>query len=334
MRILVLGAGRMGAIRVEDLAADPRVESVLIANRTDARGAELAARFGAQHVTWDEALSLPVDATVVAVGTEAHGSLLNDVLKKGTPVLCEKPIALTLEHTQQAIDLAIQHGTELQIGFQRRFDPEIRLVHDRIRDGKVGILYSMTMTAHDHTPSRREFISGSGGIFRDMHVHDLDLVSWLTNSEIESVYATKAVRAQHQYAEFDDADVSSILAVTKNGVQVLITGTRHDALGQDVRLEVHGTLDSVSAGLNERTPLHYMEIGRESSAHPYTGFVDRFRAAFREETRAFVDLVQGEASNACPGSSALESLRAAIACEESVARGMPVQLAEIDAARY
>jgi myo-inositol 2-dehydrogenase/D-chiro-inositol 1-dehydrogenase len=148
------------------------------------------------------------------------------------------------------------------------------------------------------------------------------------------VYATKDVRAQHQYAEFDDADVSSILAVTANGVQVLITGTRHDAVGQDVRLEVHGSLDSVSAGLNARTPLRTVEGDLGIPADPYTGFVDRFRDAFREETAAFVALAVGEAGNACPPDSALESLRIAIACEESVACGGPVRVADIDPARY
>jgi myo-inositol 2-dehydrogenase/D-chiro-inositol 1-dehydrogenase len=192
----------------------------------------------------------------------------------------------------------------------------------------------MTMTAHDHTPSPREFIAGSGGIFRDMHVHDLDLVRWLSGSEIESVYATSAVRAQHQYAEFDDADVSTILAVTANGVQVTITGTRHDALGQDVRLEVHGSLDSVSAGLNRRTPLRTLEDDLPIGADPYKGFVDRFREAFREETAAFVSLAGGAEGNPCPPDSALESLRAAVACEESVARGVPVLVADIDPERY
>lgn len=334
MRILVLGAGRMGSIRVEDLAADPRVDEVLVANRTESRAADLAARFGAVHVPWSDAPASDVDATVVAVGTDAHGALLDEVLQKGRPVLCEKPIALTLSGTQRAIDLAERSGTALQIGFQRRFDPAIREVHDRIGDGRVGVLYSMTMTAHDHTPSPREFIAGSGGIFRDMHVHDLDLVHWLAGAEVETVYATKAVRAQHQYAEFDDADVSTILAVTTNGVQVMITGTRHDALGQDVRLEVHGSLDSVSAGLNSRTPLRALENDLPIGANPYTGFVDRFRDAFREETAAFVSLAVGESENACPPDSALESLRIAIACEESVALGGPVRVAEIDPARY
>ena len=193
----------------------------------------------------------------------------------------------------------------------------------------------MTMTAHDHTPSPREFIAGSGGIFRDMHVHDLDLVRWLAGAEVETVYATKAVRAQHQYAEFDDADVSTILAVTANGVQVLITGTRHDALGQDVRLEVHGSLDSVSAGLNSRTPLHALEgdLAARRRIRTRASSIASATPSARRQPRSS-RLALGEAGNACPPDSALESLRIAIACEESVARGGPVRVADVDTERY
>lgn len=329
MRVLVIGAGRMGAIRVEDLAADPRVDEVIIANRTSPRADELAARFGARTVPWESAASTPADAVVVAVGTDAHDGLLEAVLPQGRPVLCEKPIALSLAGTQQVITLAETHSTPLQIGFQRRFDDAIRGVHETIDSGQLGTVYSLTMTAHDHTPSPREFIAGSGGIFRDMHVHDFDLVRWLTGSEIETVYATSAVREHRDYAEFGDADVSAITAVTRSGVQVIITGTRHDALGHDVRLEAFGSRDSVSAGLNTRTPLRSVEGELALNENPYRGFVDRFREAFRHETRAFVSLALGEIPNPCPPDSALESLRVAIACEQSVATSAPVRVSDI-----
>ena len=329
MRVLVVGAGRMGAIRVEDLAADPRVDEVLVTNRTEERAATLAARFGARAVPWASATEDHADAVVVAVGTDAHDGLLEAILPHGRPVLCEKPIALTLADTTRIIETAERYDVPLQIGFQRRFDPAIRAVHDDIAAGRLGTLYSLTMTAHDHTPSPREFIAGSGGIFRDMHVHDLDLVRWLTGSEVAMVYATKAVRAHLDYGDFDDADVSAIQAVTDSGVQVIITGTRHDALGHDVRLEAFGSLDSVSAGLNARTPLRTVEGDLAMNARPYSGFVDRFREAFRHETHAFVSLARGEIPNPCPPDSALESLRLAIACEQSVASRAPIVVADV-----
>ena len=123
--------------------------------------------------------------------------------QEGFPVLCEKPIAMTISATEYAIDLAARSRTGLQIGFQRRFDESIRAVHDAINNGSLGTLYSLTMTSRDHTPSAREFIAGSGGIFRDLHVHDFDLVRWLTGSEVETVVATKAVREHMDYADFE-----------------------------------------------------------------------------------------------------------------------------------
>jgi myo-inositol 2-dehydrogenase/D-chiro-inositol 1-dehydrogenase len=185
------------------------------------------------------------------------------------------------------------------------------------------------MTAHDHTPSAREFIAGSGGIFRDMHVHDFDLVRWLTGSEVDRVFATKAVREHLDYADFDDADVSSVIAVTTSGVQVIITGTRHDALGHDIRLEAFGSKDSLSAGLNARTPLRTIEGELVLNNNPYSGFVDRFRDSFRNETQAFVSFVRGDIANPCPPDSELESLRIAIACERSIATGTAVRVSDV-----
>lgn len=331
MRIAVIGAGRMGRIRVEDLVTDTRVSEVVVTNRTDARAHEVAEELGATAVNWSDDALLDADAFVITTGTDTHLDHLTRLLPLGRPLLCEKPIALTLAHTQRAIDLAERHGTPFQIGFQRRFDPGLRAIHDRIADGGLGTLYSLVLTAHDHEPSGRDFIAGSGGIFRDMHVHDFDQVRWLTGEEIAWVHATAAVRQHRQYAEFDDADTAMIIGATTDGMPFSISGTRHDPVGHDVRLEAFGSTDSVAAGLTARTPLHALP---DSDAawdvrDPYRGFVDRFRAAFLNETRAFVSFSLGEIPNPCPPDSALESLRAAIACEQSIRTGSPVTLDRI-----
>lgn len=329
MRVLVIGAGRMGAIRLEDLSNDPKVKKVILTNRNEVKGSALAEKFGAEFVAWQELSGVEVDAYVVAVGTAAHEEVLAAILPKGKPVLCEKPIALTLSGTKAAIDLAARHGAALQIGFQRRFDEAIRKMQRQIASGEIGTLYSITMTAHDFTPSPREFIEGSGGIFRDMHVHDFDLIRWLTGSEVEKVFATKSVLEHTDYADFDDADTSAVLAVTTAGVPIVISGTRHNGLGQDVRLEAFGSKNSISAGLNSRTPLKDLENTLGLNANPYVGFVDRFRDAFRNETSAFVSFAGGEIENPCPADSALESLKIAEACEKSAASGSSVMVAEV-----
>lgn len=331
MRITVIGAGRMGAIRAEDLVADPRVDEVLVANRDDARAADLAARLGATHVPWDAMADIDTDATVVALATDAHAGILASVLRTGRPTLCEKPIALTLEATEAAITVARDHGTTLQVGFQRRFDPGIQAMRTRISAGELGIIYSISLLSHDVAPSGPEFIAGSGGIFRDLHVHDFDILRWLTASEIDTVYATRAVRAHLEYAQFDDADVAVMHLTTTSGVQAVVRGARHDALGHDVRVEAHGSLDSLTAGLTGRTPLRTLDGSLGTNVDPYAGFVDRFREAFRRETAAFVSVVAGTMPNPCPPEAALESLRVAIACELSIASSGPVRVGEVGA---
>ncbi|MDA2975305.1 MAG: Gfo/Idh/MocA family oxidoreductase [Actinomycetota bacterium] len=324
MRIAVVGAGRMGSIRSEDLR--PGVEDLVIFNRSLETGSALASKFQAKAMPLDQLFDQDFDGYVVATATDAHAHWLTRLIEKGKPILCEKPIALTVEETDQIIDLADKHKTEIQIGFQRRFDAGIAKAQQAAVSGQLGVLYQMHMFAHDHEPSTVEFLAGSGGIFRDLHVHDFDLVRWITNSEVVSVYATKAVRVYEQYAVYDDADAALIHLVTQDGTQVSISGTRHNPIGNDVHMEIFGSKDSIAVGVNSRTPINVIEQDIGINQNPYLGFVDRFRAAFRAETQAFLQLVAGELPNPCPPSSAREALRIAIACEEAVATQRAVTL--------
>lgn len=327
-RIMVIGAGRMGAIRVEDLTG--HVGQVLVANRTRQRADDLAAAFGATAIAFERLADERVDGYLLTTSTASHPGLFEALIATGRPILCEKPLALTIDESRNMAHLALAHGTEVQVGFQRRFDPEIAACQRLIASGDVGTLYSMHLVAHDHEPGPAEFIAGSGGIFEDLHVHDFDLVRWLTASEVSSVYATRQLRAFPQYAVIDDGDASLIHLVTDSGVQVAISGTRHDPVGHDVHMEVFGSADSIAVGLGSRAPLHAMAADARFNEHPYRGFVERFRDAFRLETHAFVDLVDGHRPNPCPPQAAIEATRIAHACERSARTGTVVHLADVD----
>jgi myo-inositol 2-dehydrogenase/D-chiro-inositol 1-dehydrogenase len=325
MKIAVIGSGRMGAIRSEDLLADGA--EVTIFNRRDSSADELAKKLGCSAGKYSEIYSETFDGYVVATATNAHVEILNRLLPLGKPILCEKPISLTVEETDAIISTAAKFGTEIQVGFQRRFDPPIANAAAKIVRGEVGTLYSMHMYAHDHQPSTLEFLEGSGSIYRDLHVHDFDLVRWITQSEISKVYATQAVREHQQYAKYDDADVSLISLTTSSGVQVAITGTRHNPVGHDVRLEIFGSKDSLSVGLNRKTPIHDIEREINFDSVRYQGFIERFREAFAKESQAFHQFTKGKIHNPCPPTSAREALRVAIACEESIKSGSAVSIA-------
>ena len=335
MRIVVVGAGRMGVIRAEDLAADGRVDDIVVTNRNAVRAEELASRVGGRTAPWGEWPD--ADAYAVTTATDTHMDLLQQFIPRGKPLLIEKPLAMTLDETDRLIDMS--SDITMQIGFQRRFDQGIRRIKEAIDSGRLGVLYTMTLVAHDKTPGSPDYIAGSGGTFRDMLVHDLDLARWLSNSDIETVYATGAVRNHPDYAAANDHDVVAVHLTMADGLPVLISGTRHDPAGHDIRMEVFGSLDSVSAGLDHRTPIRVAEAGDEpayvetyftgTAADPYKGFMDRFRAAFTTETSAFVDVVRGERANPCPPEASRAALAAAIACEVSAREGRAVAMSEI-----
>ena len=326
MKIAVIGSGRMGAIRAEDLLADGA--DITIFNRRDSSADELAKKLGCSAGKYAEIYSQNFDGYALATATNAHVEILNSLLPLGKPILCEKPISLTVEETDEVISTAAKFGTEIQVGFQRRFDPPIAKAAAKIASGEVGVLYAMHMFAHDHQPSTLEFLEGSGSIYRDLHVHDFDLVRWITQSEIVKVYATQAVREHQQYAKYNDADVSLISLTTVSGVQVAITGTRHNPVGHDVRIEIFGSKDSLAVGLNRKTPIHDIEGEMNFDPVRYKGFIERFREAFAKESQAFHQFTKGEISNPCPPKSAREALRVAIACEESISSGNAVSIAQ------
>ena len=325
MRIAVIGAGRMGALRTEDLVKVGA--EVTVFNRTLAGAKTLADKFNSQHGEISDIQKSKFDGYVVATATDSHIGLLDNLIPLGKPILCEKPISLTVEDTDSVIEVCKKFGTQIQVGFQRRFDPPISKAAKLVASGEVGTLYTMHMYAHDHLPSSLEFLEGSGSIYRDLHVHDFDLIRWITQSEIAKVYATQAVREHQQYAKYNDADVSLISLTTVSGVQVAITGTRHDPVGHDVRIEIFGSKDSLAVGLNRKTPIHDIEGEMNFDPVRYIGFIERFREAFTQESQAFHQFAKGEIANPCPPKSAREALRVAIACEESIKSGSAISIA-------
>jgi myo-inositol 2-dehydrogenase/D-chiro-inositol 1-dehydrogenase len=314
VRIAVVGSGRIGAYRADWLRRSPDVDEVLVGS----------VRAG----TVEAALDAGVDAAVISSATPEHARHIALCAERGLPMLCEKPISLTLAETAAAIERA---GSLLQVSFQRRFDPGFAEAKRLVETGALGTLYSIRMGSFDHEPSPEHFIPGSGGIVRDLQIHDVDAARWLTGLEVESVYATGAVRRWKRFARHGDLDSSVLVLTMADGLPVVATGTRHDPRGYDVRLELLGSGDSIAVGLGSRTPLRSVEDdGPELPGPPYTGFLERFERAFDEEMRAWLEFVEGRRENPCPGVEALHALRVAIACNRSRDERRVVSVAEVE----
>jgi myo-inositol 2-dehydrogenase / D-chiro-inositol 1-dehydrogenase len=330
MKVGLLGAGRIGALHAGLLAGDPRVQEILVGDADPQRAESVSAKVGGRSGTIEDILRSGPDAVVIAASTAAHAPLILASVEAGIPAFCEKPIALGYDDTVEVVEAVESSGAVLQIGFQRRFDPGYAEARRLVEGGELGTIYSVRLATHDPEPPPEEYIATSGGIFRDLHIHDFDVLRWLTGAEADEVYATGSVRSFDFFGTHGDVDTSAALIIMQDGTVAVLTGGRHDPLGYDVRAEVFGSRDSVAVGVDARTPLRSVEPGvppSEKAAYP--NFQDRFLDAYRAELKYFLSLARGETENPCTARDALEALRIAMAADLSLAEHRPVRVAEV-----
>jgi myo-inositol 2-dehydrogenase / D-chiro-inositol 1-dehydrogenase len=330
MRVGLLGAGRIGSLHAGILADRPEVDALLVGDVDAGRAEVLAGKLGAENGTIDEVLNSGPDAVVIAASTSAHADLIRAAVEAGIPAFCEKPIALGYEETLEIVEKIESAGAVLQIGFQRRFDAGYVEAKRLIDEGALGTLYSVRLATHDPEPPHEGYIPVSGGIFRDLHIHDFDVLRWLTSSEVDGVCTTGSVRKFDVFAKYGDVDTSAALLTMDDGVVAVLTGGRQDPLGYDVRTEIFGSGDSITVGLDGRTPLRSVEPGvPPPKEEAYQNFQVRFEDAYRAELGHFLRLVREEAENPCTARDALEALRVAMAADLSLAERRPVWLSEV-----
>ncbi len=328
MRVGLIGAGRIGAFHGQTLADHPEVSEIIVTDPLLERAEVVASEIGAE-VTADAAAMIGrIDAMVVAAATGVHAEMMLLAADAGIPVFCEKPIAVDLETTDEVVERVRVAGVPAQIGFQRRFDAGYRRAKDLVDTGGLGHVYSMRTTTHDYDPPPPGY--HDTGIFRDTQIHDLDIIRFVTSQEVTSVYADGHTVTTEEFGEDRPVDTGVVVLSLTDGTRAIMSGVRHDPLGHDVRMELFGTRDSVSVGLEPRLPLRSLEPGVPGPEQPTPKtFLDRFAPAYREEIGAFIEVAQGRMASPCTPADAREALRIAIACDVSRAEHRPVEMKEI-----
>jgi myo-inositol 2-dehydrogenase / D-chiro-inositol 1-dehydrogenase len=327
MRVVLCGAGQIGAVHAANLARSAAVSELVVADIDEARAEALAADHGAAAATIDGAFTAGADAVVIGTPTPTHAELLRRCLAAGIACLCEKPLSGDL---QESVELVreVEAGTSpVQVGFMRRFDPTLERLRAAIGGGELGRVHTMHVASHDHEPPDEAYVARSGGIFRDQLIHDFDMVRWVADAEVSTVYAAGAVRTIPFAERYGDVDTCALVLELEGGELVLMAGTREDGRGEDVRIEVIGSRDSVAAGLNARTPLRLLDPdGVDQAMEPYGSAFDRFAAAFSAEVEAFLQLAAGQGENRCEARDALQTLLVAEAAGRSLAEGRRVDV--------
>ena len=331
----VIGVGRIGAFHAQTLAGLPDVAAVTVTDTDLDQAERVGAAFGIGVAASPEALvEAGVDGLVIATSTPGHVPLIRLAAEAGLPAFCEKPVALEPAALDAVIEDVERAGTLVQIGFQRRFDAGYRAARDAVAAGAVGKLLVLRAATHDPTPPSEAYVASSGGIFRDLHIHDFDAIRFVTGEEVVEVYADGAVRETEWFERHDDVDAAvAVLRLSGGGLAVL-TGTRHDPLGYDVRLEVFGTRDSIVAGADERSPLRSVEPAAARPRVPgYANFMERFEPAYRAELATFVATVRDESDSPCTLEEARAALLVAVAADRARAERRPVSIEEVTSAQ-
>lgn len=330
--IAFLGVGRMGETHLRNLLGISGVKVLVVADPRREAAERGRAFVGAEQALTDvdEAITYPgVDAVVIVTPTDTHARLLELAAHAGKAVFSEKPIALDLAETARVVKLIQDRGISVQLGFMRRFDPGYARAKQKIEAGDLGRIELFRALSRDTYPPSLEFLMGSGGLFLDMAVHDLDLARFLVG-EVEEVQAWGTVLVDQRFAEASDADTAVTFLKFANGALGVAETSRHSNWGYDIRTEVAGAIGKVVVEAPQKTPLLFAKDFNSSFDH-FENFPDRFELAYRLELEAFIGaLLAGRKPSPGP-EDALETLRLALAVTKSWRENRPVKVSEIQA---
>jgi len=328
LKVALFGSGRIGQVHARNIAAHPELELAWIADPFIKGAQALASTTGAQAVeTADEVFAnKDLDAIIIGSPTSTHVDLISRAVAAGVAALCEKPIDLDIDRVRACRDQIRGTKTPLMLGFNRRFDPNFASVRARVEAGEIGRLEQLTIISRDPAPAPKDYITTSGGIFRDQSIHDLDMARFFVPDIIE-VSATGSNLFCDYIEEAGDFDSVVISLRGRGGELITITNSRHSAYGHDQRLEAFGSDGLLTAGnMTPTTVRKYGATGTEESDAYLPFFLERYAQAYRNELDSFVQSIRG--GTACsPGfGDGVMALILANAAEESARSGRAVKI--------
>ncbi len=324
----LLGAGRIGRVHAKAVSGNSDARLVAVADALPGAAESIAAQYGAQVRTIDEIeAASDIHAVIICTPTDTHADLIERFARVGKAIFCEKPVDLDVNRVKVCIDVVKETDAKLMVGFNRRFDPHFMAVKQAIDDGRIGTIEMITITSRDPGPPPLDYIARSGGIFRDMTIHDFDMARFLLDGEqIASVSAHAAVLVDPAIGAAGDYDSVTVILETLTGRQAVISNSRRATYGNDQRIEVHGSQGSASAE-NQR-PISIELATAQGYTRPplHDFFMTRYTEAYANEIAGFIAAIQSGAPISPGGEDGLLALQLADAALESVRLGERISL--------
>jgi myo-inositol 2-dehydrogenase / D-chiro-inositol 1-dehydrogenase len=327
LRIGLIGAGRIGRIHGGNVAAHPRARLLAIADASAPAAQALADATGAMVDRLDAIIAREdIDAVIICTPTDTHAELIERAARAGKAIFCEKPVSLDSARTRACLRVVEETGAALMVGFNRRFDPSFAALKRRIEEDAVGAVEIVTILSRDPSPPPADYIARSGGLFRDMMIHDFDMARFLLGEEPVEVHAVASCLVDRSIGQAGDVDTAAVLLKTRSGKIAQISNSRRATYGYDQRIEVHGSLGLVAAG-NRRTTTVTFADGqgyRIDPALPF--FLERYAEAYRAELDAFVNGVRAGTPLTPSGADGLAAQLLADAATQAAQTGKLVRL--------
>jgi len=330
IRIGLLGAGRIGQVHARAVSSVLTAQLVAIADPISAAAGAVRNTYGCDIRTIEQILvSDDIDAVIICTPTDTHADLIEQFARAGKAIFCEKPVDLDLERVQACLSVVNETNTTLMVGFQRRYDPDFQALRAAIDAGQIGDVEMVSLISRDPGAPPYDYIERSGGIFRDMMIHDFDVARWMLGEEVETVQAAASVLTDPEIGNRGDFDSANAILRTASGKQCTITNSRRATFGYDQRIEVHGSAGSVAADN------HHQSRITVANGHGYTRpplldfFMTRYIVAYGAEIKHFIDCVANRAQPRTSGHDGLMSIALAEAALESVRTGAAVRPVDI-----
>ena len=327
----IIGAGRIGKLHADNLLS--RVDGARLKAITDPfLDEDWAASRNIPLTGKDHRILLDdpeIDAILIGSPSAEHAPQMIECAEAGKHIFCEKPIALDPEIIRNALAEVDKSGVKLQVGFNRRFDPNFAAVQQQVVSGVLGDPHIIRITSRDPAPPPAEYVAGSGGMFLDMTIHDFDMARFLSSSEVTEVHAYGAVLVDPEIGKAGDIDTAVISLKFANGALGIIENSRKAVYGYDQRVEVFGAKGTAMADNNTPTSMIVLNESGTIRDKPLYFFLERYKIAFVAEMQAFVDAIREDKPTLVSGKDGLVPVLIASAAQESLKTGKPVQVVSV-----
>ncbi|OLQ87847.1 inositol 2-dehydrogenase [Vibrio ponticus] len=325
--IALFGAGRIGQVHAVNIANHKETTLYSVSDPYTVNAEALATKYGAKIQTIDEALSDPnVHGVLIASATDTHAELIELSAKAGKAIFCEKPVHLDLERVRDCLKIVDECNVPLFVGFNRRYDPQFRKVREQLSLGTIGKAESLLITSRDPSPPPAEYVKVSGGMFRDMTIHDFDMARFIMGEDPVSIYAQGSNLVDPAIGAAGDIDTAFIVMKFPSGAMATISNSRRSGYGYDQRIELHGENGLLRANNILEDAVEVWGEPGCVAAKPEHFFLQRYEKAYRAEWQHFVDVLSGKAQPECSGFDGEQALLMADKALESLLTGKEIAL--------